>query len=356
MKGVNKLKYFKNKDELLFYRTPAAFTKHSPLEVLKYAIGANLYMPGTQNNIFKKLIHNDFREIGAITLCLEDSIQEDEVAEAENNILKILNDLFFEQSAHPKIAEDLPLIFIRVRNVEQFYKFSKRLDRTHLNILAGFCFPKFDSENGNDYFSIMHGLKEKHHEILYGMPILEDRKLMSLDTRIQELSMIKEILLDHKDEILNIRVGGTDFSSVFGLRRSVSYSIYDIHPVADCLTTILNEFLPYDFVISGPVWEYFSNNPDSTEIYGLKKELRLDLENGFFGKTIIHPSQINVVNQEYIVNYHDYRDAKDVLSREGGVSKGNHRMNEAAPHHAWAKKIIARSKVFGVLDENCKIA
>ena len=53
MKGVNKLKYFKNKDELLFYRTPAAFTKHSPLEVLKYAIGANLYMPGTQNNIFK---------------------------------------------------------------------------------------------------------------------------------------------------------------------------------------------------------------------------------------------------------------------------------------------------------------
>lgn len=25
MKGVNKLKYFKNKDELLFYRTPAAF-------------------------------------------------------------------------------------------------------------------------------------------------------------------------------------------------------------------------------------------------------------------------------------------------------------------------------------------
>ena len=53
MKGANKLKYFKNKDELLFYRTPAAFTKHSPLEVLKYAIGANLYMPGTQNNILR---------------------------------------------------------------------------------------------------------------------------------------------------------------------------------------------------------------------------------------------------------------------------------------------------------------
>lgn len=356
LKGVNKLKYFKNKDELLFYRTPAAFTKNSPLEVLKYAIGANLYMPGTQNDIFEKLIHNRFREIGAITLCLEDAIQESELKDAEDNVLKILNKLFLEQSAHPKIAEDLPLIFIRVRNVEQFYEFSKQLDRTHLSVLAGFCFPKFDSENGNDYFSILNRLKDKYQEVLYGMPILEDRKLMSLETRIQELSMIKEILLDYKDQILNIRVGGTDFSSVFGLRRSVNHSIYDIHPVADCLTTILNEFLPYDFVISGPVWEYFSNDPNTAEIHGLKKELRLDLENGFFGKTIIHPSQINVVNQEYIVNYHDYMDAKDVLSREGGVSKGNHRMNEAAPHHAWAKKIIARSKVFGVLDENCKIA
>lgn len=349
------MKYFKEKDELLFYQTPHAFTKHSRLEILKYAIGANLYMPGTQNNIFQKLVYNTFREIGSITLCLEDSIQESEVAEAEENVLKILNDLFFEQSAHPQIAEDLPLVFIRVRNVEQFYQFSKRLERTHLSVLAGFCFPKFDSENGNDYFSILKELKEKHHEILYGMPILEDRKLISLETRVEELSMIKEILLDHKDEILNIRVGGTDFSSVFGLRRSVDHTIYEIHPVADCLTMILNTFLPYGFVISGPVWEYFSNDPKSKEIKGLKKELRLDLENGFFGKTIIHPSQINVVNQEYIVDYHDYIDAKDVLSREGGVSKGNHRMNEAAPHHTWAKKILARAAVFGVLDENCTI-
>ena len=37
----------------------------------------------------------------------------------------------------------------------------------------------------------------------------------------------KDIMLDHKEEILNIRVGGTSFSSVFGLRRSIDYSIYD---------------------------------------------------------------------------------------------------------------------------------
>ena len=55
--------------------------------------------------------------------------------------------------SHPKIAEDLPLIFIRVRNVEQFLQiFQKRLERTHLNILAGFCFPKFDSEKWERLF------------------------------------------------------------------------------------------------------------------------------------------------------------------------------------------------------------
>ena len=124
MKGANKLKYFKNKDELLFYRTPAAFTKHSPLEVLKYAIGANLYMPGTQNNIFKKLIHNDFREIGAITLCLEDSIQEDEVAEAENNILKILNDLFLSRVLILRLQRTchLSLSVFERRTVLQIFK------------------------------------------------------------------------------------------------------------------------------------------------------------------------------------------------------------------------------------------
>lgn len=346
------MKYFRTQDRFLFYKEPQFFTKETPLDTLKYAIGANLYMPGTQRNVFEKLIHNKFHEIGAITFCLEDAIEENEVEAAEKNVLDILDRLSMELNESSKLEQDLPLIFIRVRNVEQFLRFSTYLEKKFLKILAGFCFPKFHSENGERYFEILHSLQKKSNEIIYGMPILEDSRLISIQTRKGELKKIQNIMLKEKNNILNIRVGGTDFSSVFGLRRSVDATIYDIHVVADCLIEIINTFLPYGFVISGPVWEYFSNNPDSKEIQGLKRELKLDIQNGFHGKTIIHPSQINVVNKEHIISYNDYQDACNVLKKEGGVSHGNHRMNESGPHRNWAEKILAKAEIFGVLDEN----
>ena len=191
------------------------------------------------------------------------------------------------------------------------------------------------------------------------MPILEDDTLIYKDTRFKELEKIEKILNTYSRYVLNIRVGGTDFSSRFGLRRDVDMTIYDIKVVSDCLIDILNFFLRQgnEFVISGPVWEYFSNDPNSKEIKGLIKELKLDIENGFQGKTIIHPSQINPVNKQYIVDYHNYTDAVNIVERNGGVFKSSlgNRMNEAAPHLNWAKKIIARAEIFGVLEPNAKV-
>ena len=55
-----------------------------------------------------------------------------------------------------------------------------------------------------------------------------------------------------------MRVGATDFSSAFGVRRGIDYTIYDIMPVRDCLSDILNVFSRNnEYVVSGPVWEYF---------------------------------------------------------------------------------------------------
>lgn len=346
------MKYFKKEDALLFCKSPNSFTKHTKREILQYAIGANLYMPGTKNDVFQKLIGNRFREIGSITLCLEDAICEEELEMAEENVRKILKELSYKMQEMPSLGKEMPLIFIRVRNVKQFEQFAKTLSKEMLIPLCGFCFPKYHSQNGRAYFEILHKLKERYQETLYGMPILEDRALMMLQSRTKELSNILEILLEYKQDVLNIRVGGTDFSSIFGLRRSVECTIYDIHTVSDCLVAILNTFLPYGFVISGPVWEYFSNNASSKEIAGLRKELKLDIENGFHGKTIIHPSQINIVNESYVVSYEDYMDALDILRKTGGVSKGNGRMNEAGPHQAWAQKILAKASVFGVWEEN----
>lgn len=353
------MKYFNHYDNLKFYKDPIAFNKYTNKDVLKYAIGANMYMPAIKEGIFEKLIDNKFREIGAITLCCEDAIPEEKVSDAEINILDILNKLYERNIKEENLMDRLPLIFVRVRNVEQFKNLAKQMEAKHLKMLTGFNFPKFNSVNGANYFEILDNLSTKYNEILYGMPILEDKRILYQETRIQELREIQIILDDYSKYVLNIRVGGTDFSSIFGLRRSVHNTIWDIRSISNCLIDILNAFLREDkkYVISGPVWEYFSWDENSDEIKGLKKELELDIQNGFQGKTIIHPSQIDTVNKSYIVDYYEYQDAVNILHSNGGVFKSEegNRMNEVNPHRNWAKKIIAKAEIFGVYDKNAKL-
>ena len=48
------------------------------------------------------------------------------------------------------------------------------------------------------------------------MPIIEDAEVAYKETRMIELMGIKKILDKYRDLVLQVRVGGTDFSSVFG--------------------------------------------------------------------------------------------------------------------------------------------
>lgn len=354
------MQYFNTLNNLLFYKNPTSFTKHTNKDILKYAIGANMYCPGTQTNLFDKLIHNQFQDIGAITLCLEDAIPEEDVEKAEENVIQVLENLYQKIQYDINLEKQLPLIFIRVRNLEQFNNFSKKLSKNSLSVLTGFNFPKFNSINGRDYFEILKSIRLKYHEILYAMPILEDDRIIYKETRMNELEKIQEIFNEFDQYLLNIRVGATDFSSLFGLRRNKYTTIYDLRIISDCLIDSLNFFLRKnkDYVISGPVWEYFSWNENSIENITFQKELLLDIQNGFQGKTIIHPSQINLVNKSYIVSYSDYKDACNILNMDGtgGVfkSKDGNRMNEVKPHTTWAKRILARAEIFGVADKTAE--
>ena len=353
------MRYFRNMDDLLFYRDPKSFNKYTDRNVLKFAIGANMYMPGTKTDVFDKLINNRFQEVGAITLCLEDAIAPGDLVVAEKNVLQILSNLAQKCDTDSALADNLPLIFIRVRNTDQFEDFASRLTKDMLRMLCGFNFPKFNPDNGVRYFSILRDLSLRHDEVLYGLPILEDDSIIYKETRLENLQKIQRILDDYAEYVLNIRVGGTDFSSLYGLRRNKFTTVYQIQVVQDCLMDILNFFARSEksYVVSGPVWEFFSWDKNSDENQTFLKELRLDIQNGFHGKTIIHPSQINIVNRAYAVDYYEYMDAVDILRSSGGVfkSSGGNRMNEVKPHTNWAKKIVAKAEIFGVLDKTASL-
>ena len=358
-----------------FVVPPESFNLYSEFELLQYSLGATLYMPGTKK-ITEKIL-SGIPDVKSIVLCFEDAIRESELEQAEANVLYHLNTVSKAVKEGSLNVDDIPLTFLRVRNTEQFNRFTASLNAENAAFLSGFVFPKFYSNNAESYLSTLSMMREKLGDHIYGMPILEGKSIAFKETRNGELLALKSILDGYLDSILNIRVGGTDFSALFGVRRGINYSIYDISTVRDCLSDILNFFSRVDsFLVSGPVWEYFLAYKDddlrkigqedfhhsvlnrkiivNEAIDGLLREVILDKANGFVGKTIIHPSHARFVNSLQAVTREEYDDANQILSAEGGVVKSekSNKMNEINPHTSWAKKVISRSRAFGVIEND----
>jgi len=356
-----------------FIREPESFNKYTDKEFLQYCPGATMYMPAIKD-FTEKILNRDMADLTTIVMCFEDACPEGRVPEAEENVIGMLDRLHQAVENGEIDYDDIPLIFCRVRSIDQFIHFSSMLNADRVKMLAGFNFPKFNSKNGAEYLLQLKLLNDTYGEILYGMPILEDERVAFKESRMDELRAIRSICNRYKDLILQIRAGATDFSSCFGVRRGVDYSIYDILPVREILSDILNVFARGNtYVVSGPVWEYFRaskrmmfeelprmdvedmlwrrNHIFNDEVDGLIREVILDKANGFVGRTVIHPTHVRFVNALQAVTEEAYKDALQILAADDGVvkSESNNKMNEIRPHTKWAEKIVMRGRAYGVI-------
>ncbi|MFZ5642854.1 MAG: HpcH/HpaI aldolase/citrate lyase family protein [Bacillota bacterium] len=360
----------------IFYIPPTALDTDK--ETLAHALGAVLYMPANSKAV-QGLIDNDIPNLISTVLCLEDAVDDSEVQIAEESLSFHMKALFLKWEK----GSALPFIFVRIRDVEQFKRFTKKLGRA-IYALSGFVFPKFDTAVGPEYFEHLKVINRQVGKTLYGMPILEGPGVIHLESRAENLVKIKELLDRYKDLVLNVRMGATDLSGLYGLRRSPELTIYDIAVIQGFIADLINVFgRPHDgYIISGPVWEYFSvgsrvlkpqlrQTPFNEQfgsdgkrvrksllcryIDGLIREVMLDKANGLIGKTVIHPSHLLPVQALYAITHEEYCDARDIIDNggSGGVTKSvyNNKMNEPKPHINWAKRIMTLSKIFGVLNE-----
>lgn len=317
-------------------------------EIIKYRVGALMYVPALTAGIGEKLCAHGFPGLNALAFCLEDAVAEAGLLQAERQLAKTLS--YIERHEGAK----LPLLFIRVRDCAQFKRLHAMLGSL-VNLLSGVIFPKFDLSNAAEYCTIAGNINSKRATPLYAMPVLESESIMRLSTRERTLLGLRELLDGCKDFILNIRVGAMDFCKPYGLRRSVLQSVYDIAPVRDALSDILTTFAD-SYVVSAPVWEYFEGaSADNSWVIGMENELRLDVANGFVGKTVIHPSQIQLVKKWLAPTRADVSDAKAVLNWKAGAygvekSAAGNRMNELATHRKWAQKIMILSEIYGERD------
>lgn len=367
-----------NLREELFHREPQEFTAEAPAQTLAVALGATLYSPATRPRLAQDVLKQAGNGVVSMVLCLEDSIDDRDVAAGEANLVR----QFAELAERPDAHAGLPLLFIRVRTPAQITDLVDRMGAS-VRLLSGFVLPKFTEESGVPFLEALTLAESRSGHRLFAMPVLESPELMHLERRVETLHGISRTVEKHRDRVLALRLGVTDFCSSYGLRRGPAMTAYDVRIVASVIADVVNVFGRADgsgFTVTGPVWEYFRHqermfkpqlrlspfSPEAEDLRenlirhdmdGLLREIELDRANGLQGKTCIHPSHVPVVNALSVVTHEEYCDAEDILHEDrsgGGVLRSayTNKMNEVKPHRAWAERTLRRAEVFGVARED----
>jgi len=199
--------------ERLFAVPPGAVTPASPRTTLALALGATLYSPGTRPALDADAARA--AAIGATSMvwCLEDAIPHAAVTDAEANVVAALRRI--DERGWPA---ELPLLFVRVREPGQIRRLAEAAGPA-LSRLTGFSLPKATGAGLGEMLSAVAEAGAGCAHPLYAMPILETPDVAWSETRAGALGAVAEQLDRHADAVLSVRVGGTDLSGLFGLRR-----------------------------------------------------------------------------------------------------------------------------------------
>jgi citrate lyase beta subunit len=357
----------------LFEITPAPLSSENLTGSLGYGLGATLYMPADRPRLAEDVVRMRGLGVQSVVIDLEDALPPALVREGVRHVVAALRTL--KSWSLPR-----PLLFVRLPDPEAMVDLAAAAGPDG-SVLAGFVFAKFDgATNGESYFRALSAAEELIGVRMRAMPIIESASVAYRETRPAALSASRQVIDAHADAVVCVRIGATDLSSVFGLRRDAESTIYDVRVVSDAISDIVNVFgreTPWPYPVAGPVWEHFSHNARiqkprlretpfddgvgsryrqallSKGFDGLISECVLDKLNGLSGKSVIHPSHVSVVHALSIVTHEEYCDAIAIVAARGtgGVVRSEYRnkMNVVRPHTAWADRILDRAGVFGVL-------
>lgn len=291
-------------------------------ELSPVQLGGSLYIPATHKNVHAICNENKYPSLRSCIIDTEDAITADELEYALENISKML-----ESYETKKLA-----VFIRPRNP---YILQKILKIKNINKIDGFSLPKFSTEVMREYAQILNLETSR----FYIMPVLESHDLFSKE----KLEEIRSFLLKCKIPTLTLRLGGEDMMNYLGLKRRCEDNIYSLVGPAQVIGTVINTFKPFGFNISATVFNCIHQN----ELY--KENIKEDLRQGLIGKTIIHPNQIEPINEAYKVCKDEYEMAKKMLNKETkAIIVQNGQMGEKFAHTSWAKLILQRDKFYGL--------
>ncbi len=284
-------------------------------------LGGTLFVPASHKNLEAVLSGTKYPELRSVVIDFEDGLASSDRQQALEKLDTTLESL----------KETKLLRFIRPQHPQMLKAF---LQKENINNLDGFILPKFGLENANEYLSLFPFPISDSPFPWHIMPSIEGKELFD----IQQLQKLREILLPHQKQIICIRFGAQDMLRQLGLRQDSS--IYDMLVPRQVIANFIATFKPHGFEISAPVY------PDFSDDQGFQKEVSYELHNGLTSKTIIHPKQIQVINNCYRVTKEELNDARAILKKEDGVINLNGKMGEQKTQNSWAKQIIMRHTLY----------
>ena len=175
--------------------------------MIYYSVGALLYCPANKKTIADSVIHEKFGTKYSLALCLEDTINDNYVTEAEQDLISSIHQIFESFQDHPFY---LPKIFIRVRNAGQIERLTKAFGES-IKVITGYIIPKFTADNASSYIEEMIRANEQASRKLYMMPIYESSSIIDLRHRIDilyDLNLRFCFIIQNKSIIQNDSIVG----------------------------------------------------------------------------------------------------------------------------------------------------
>ncbi len=283
-------------------------------------LGATLFVPATHKDLESVVCKKKFPELKSVLIDTEDGISESSLEIAFESIKELLK----------TYKKEKLLLFIRPRNVEVL---ARVLKLENINSIDGFILPKFSLSNAQNYFDL---LKETDFSI---MPSIEGEELFNQNT----LYELRDILLKNRENILLLRFGLEDILRQLKMKRSCSDSAFDFSATSYVLGAFIATFKSAGFAISGGVYPCFKDKD------GFIKDVKRDLKEGLFSKTIIHPRQIKPLHELYKVSTKELAEALEICQNNEAVFNQNEKMAEVVTMQPYAQEIILRAEVYGVI-------
>jgi len=282
-------------------------------------LGGTLFIPAIHKNLRSILLEEKYKSLKSLVVDTEDGVSKESLRASIEAIRVALSE--YKKGAF--------LLFIRPRNVGVLKEI---LELEGIEKIDGFVLPKFSLLNANEYFKL---LKPYSFSL---MPSIEGEELFNHE----KLHKLKEIILENRERVVLIRFGLEDMLKTLGMKRHRDENIFDVSAVCSVLGNFIATFKSVGFAISGGVYGYFEDEK------GFIEDVKRELKEGLFSKTIIHPNQIEPINELYKVSQKEFDEALEICLSSEAVFNQASKMAEVVTMLPYAKEVVLRAEVYGI--------